>query len=210
MAKKAKHAKHAKGKRNKKSSTLEEKIVIPKEQESKQEEIIEEIGKEHDNLKVMEEELSQDMKKQKKLPKEELKKLNKRILSNMALAIAIIFYLLLLNIGALNIETATYMMDLKVFSMLFIAITIIIFEVSYKKDSGILCIYGIEILVLAVLTLVLPTLYSVQKEHYGMILTGALTIFTIYYIIKAFMIYRKGKKEQLKKVSDINEIIKKK
>lgn len=210
MAKKAKHAKHAKGKRNKKSSTLEEKIVIPKEKESKQEEIIEEIGKEHDNLKVMEEELSQDMKKQKKLPKEELKKLNKRILSNMALAIAIIFYLLLLNIGALNIETATYMMDLKVFSMLFIAITIIIFEVSYKKDSGILCIYGIEILVLAVLTLVLPTLYSVQKEHYGMILTGALIIFTIYYIIKAFMIYRKGKKEQLKKVSDINEIIKKK
>lgn len=210
VAKKAKHAKHAKGKRNKKSSTLEEKIVIPKEKESKQEEIIEEIGKEHDNLKVMEEELSQDMKKQKKLPKEELKKLNKRILSNMALAIAIIFYLLLLNIGALNIETATYMMDLKVFSMLFIAITIIIFEVSYKKDSGILCIYGIEILVLAVLTLVLPTLYSVQKEHYGMILTGALIIFTIYYIIKAFMIYRKGKKEQLKKVSDINEIIKKK
>lgn len=208
MSKKAKHAKHAKG-RSRKSSTWEEKEILPKEQNNNQE-VIEKIEKNQDDIKVMEEELSQDIKKQKKLPKEELKKLNKRILSNMALAIAIIFYLLLLNIGALNIETATYIMDIKVFSMLLIVITIIIFEVSYKKDSGSLCIYGIEILVLAILTLVLPTLYSIQKENYGMILTGMLLAFTIYYMIKSFIIYRKGKKEQLKKASDINEIIKKK
>lgn len=208
VAKKAKHAKHAKGRNSKKTSSFEKKVTIQKEEENRQEELLEEGTQ--DNIKVMEEELSQDIKKQKKLPKEELKKLNKRILNNMALAIAIIAYLLLLNIGALNIETATYIMDVKVFSILLIVITIIIFEVSYKKDSGSLCIYGIEALVLAVLTLGLPTLYSIQKEHYGMILTGALVVFTIYYMIKSFMIYRKGKKEQLKKASDINEIIKKK
>ena len=73
-----------------------------------------------------------------------------------------------------------------------------------------MCIYGIEILVLAILTLGLPTLYIIQKENYSFIITGAILTFTLYYMIKSYLIYRKQKKVHVKKVSDINEIIKKK
>ena len=198
VAKKAKHSKKSS------ESTKEKKL----KQEEKQE-VVEQSLMEN-NWKVMEQELSQGIKEKKKLPEEQLNKLNNRIFKNMLLAIAIIVYLLLLNIGSLNIETPTYIMDLKVFSLLLIATTIIIFEISYKKDSGILCIYGIEILVLAILTLGLPTLYIIQKENYGFIITGAILTFTLYYMIKSYLIYRKQKKVHVKKVSDINEIIKKK
>lgn len=198
VAKKAKHSKKSS------ESTKEKKL----KQEEKQE-VVEQSLMEN-NWKVMEQELSQGIKEKKKLPEEQLNKLNNRIFKNMLLAIAIIVYLLLLNIGSLNIETPTYIMDLKVFSLLLIATTIIIFEISYKKDSGILCIYGIEILVLAILTLGLPTLYIIQKENYGFIITGAILAFTLYYMIKSYLIYRKQKKVHVKKVSDINEIIKKK
>lgn len=198
VAKKAKHSKKSS------ESTKEKKL----KQEEKQE-VVEQSLMEN-NWKVMEQELSQGIKEKKKLPEEQLNKLNNRIFKNMLLAIAIIVYLLLLNIGSLNIETPTYIMDLKVFSLLLIATTIIIFEISYKKDSGILCIYGIEILVLAILTLGLPTLYIIQKENYSFIITGAILTFTLYYMIKSYLIYRKQKKVHVKKVSDINEIIKKK
>lgn len=205
VAKKAKHAKHAKGKSKAKNSTS-----TPKVNTEEKEPLQEERQLEKDKIKVIEQELSQEIKEQKKIPTDKLKKLNNRILKNMMLAIAIILYLLLINMGALNIETITYVRDLKVFSMLFIGITVLIFEISYKKDSGILCIYGIEILILAIITLVLPTLYTMQNEKYGMIIIGILSAFTIYYIVKSIIIYQKERKIHLKNASDINEIIKKK
>lgn len=193
VAQDAKHAKHAKGKSQKKATPKEPTLEIEK-----------------DNIKIIEQELSQGRKEKKKIPTDELERLNNRIFKNMIIAIVIILYLLLIHMGALNIETTTYIMDLKVFSMLLIGLTILIFEISYKKDSGILCIYGMEILMLAIITLLLPTYYTIQNENYGMIIASILITFTIYYIIKSAIIYYKERKLHLKKVSDINEIIKKK
>lgn len=201
VAQNAKHAKHTKRKKQK-------RMIEKVEEKSTKKETILEPRK--DDIKVIEQELSQGVKEKKKIPADELKKLNNRIFKNMIMSIAIILYLLFINIGALNIETTTYIMDLKVFSILLIVLTILVFEVSYKKDSGILCIHGIEILILAIITLILPTWYSVQNENYGIFVTALLIAFTIYYMIKSAIIYYKQRTLHLKKASDINEIIKKK
>jgi len=162
------------------------------------------------SLKEIEQELSADAKKQKQLPKEESNKLNSKVFKNIIIAIAIMIYLIFINIGSLNIETETFITDLKVFSIILISATVIIFEIAYKKDSGTLCVYGIETLVLSIITLVLPTIYTILNEKFGAIVISIAMLFAVYYVGKSIIIYKKEKKNYLKSTSDINEIVKKK
>ena len=147
--------------------------------------------------------------KQKNIPKDELNTINKEIFKNIILAIGIVLYFIFLIFGYINIKGSTYTVDLQVFSMSAIIVTVVIFEKAYKKDSNKLTLFGIELLMLSIVTLLTMYVYSYLNAKYIYIINAVSMIFGTYYVGKCIVIYEKMKKSFLNKKSDVRNIIKK-
>lgn len=168
---------------------------------------------ENEELKQVDEniaKLENELKNKKDIPQKEEKKIYKKVFTNIIIAIIIMVYFYLINLGSSNIETNVFIVDLKVFSMALITLTIILFEYSYKKESIYTCIYGLESFFLALITLFLVYGYMIYIDQFNMMIATAAFAFAVYYLIKAIIIYVKMRKKYIKNLNDINEIIKKK
>ena len=155
-----------------------------------------------DNVKIQIEE-------NKKIPKEEIDKINTRIFNNVLIAIGIMLYFMFLNLGSMNIQSEILITDLKIFGIGILAIAVFLFEYSYKKDDGVICIHGIETLILAIITLFLIPLYNMYNAKFNLIAASLSYLFAIYYVSKSIVIQNKMKKEYYKSINDISEIVKK-
>ncbi|MCI9365270.1 MAG: hypothetical protein HFJ54_01195 [Clostridia bacterium] len=98
--------------------------------------------KKKDNLEKLEKEIEA----KKKLPKEVKEKINSKVFENVVILVIIMVYFVALNLGMNNIPTENYIMDLKVFSIMLLVITIMTFEFGYKKDDGGIWLHGVEIM----------------------------------------------------------------
>lgn len=172
--------------------------------ETKKELIVKETPKELDEVKL--EKIEEEIKKQTTIPEEKKLKINKRIFQNIMVAIVIVLYFTFINLGFYNLEPAKFLVDLQVFSMLTIGITIIVFEIAYKKDSGELAIYGIESLVLSICTLLTIYVGMYYNNKFSYIINTISMLFAIYYVGKSIIIYTKMKRKALKRASDIDKI----
>ena len=157
--------------------------------------------------KEIEEAVEKELKSKKKLPAEELKKINKRVFQNVFLAIVIMFYLDFIILGFVNIENGVFVTDLKVFGMALLLVAIGIFEYAYKKDSGKHIIHGIEILLLAFITILLIYVNLMWSNKFIYITAFVSYVFAIYYVAKSIIIYKKMKKEYF--LEEMKKIIKK-
>ena len=155
------------------------------------------------------EKIEEEIKKQKTIPEERQKKMNKKIFKNIMIAIVVILYLIFINLGFYNIDENTYLTDLKVFSIITIGITIILFEKAYRKDSGEITIYGIETLVLSICTFMATFINIQYKAKYPYIINLIALLFGVYYIGKTIVIYIKLRKNPLYRETDIHKIVKK-
>ncbi len=154
------------------------------------------------------EQLEKVMEEKKKIPKSIKEKISSKIFENIVIAAIIIVYLVALNIGMNNIQTDMYLMDLKVFSIMFLITAILLFEYGYKKDNGELWLHGIEIMVIAIFTLYLIYLYSIYYLSYGRLLLSVGVIYIMYYTAKILITNKKIKKQYKKSLKDITEIVK--
>ena len=137
------------------------------------------------------------------------KKSKKRVLKNSIIAAIMIIYLILLNILSLHIETATYILGIRILCIILAIVSITFFELSYRKDNGYLFLYGAEFLVLATITLFSVSAYSLFYITYNNILAGILAVVVIYYIIKTILTIKNMKKQYYKELNDIRDIVKK-
>ena len=151
----------------------------------------------------------EEEKKRKKIPKEISQEILKKIFINLIIAIAIMGYFAILNYSYDKINQDNLVNIIEICSGVLLLICLILFEVSYKKDSGTLAITAIEFLVLtfhSLLIIHIITRYEYQFQFY--ILTSSYII-AIYYVLKSIILYTKGRREYLKGLSDISEIVKK-
>lgn len=154
------------------------------------------------------EQLEKVMEEKKKIPKNVKDKINSKVFENTVILAIIIIYLAALNIGMGNIQTEMYLMDLKVFSIILLITTILLFEYGYKKDDGELWLHGVEVMTIAIFTLYLIYLYSIYYLNYGTLLASVGIISVVYYIVKILITKRKIKKHYKKSLKDIKEIVK--
>ena len=141
--------------------------------------------------------------------KEIKEKYSKEIYLNILKAIIIVLYFLVLNLAYENISAEHIELGIKIFTMVFLFISIYIFEKAYKKDDDKLAMQGIEILVLSAYTLTsrhITNKFNFNFKTYSLV---ASYIFAIYFIFKCIVIYTKGRKEEAENLSDIKEIVKK-
>ena len=154
-------------------------------------------------------EFEEKIEKTKKMPQDIENKLNKKLLENISMAIAIIVYFMSLIFGKERINATNYTNLLKTYTMCLGILLIIIFEFSYKKESVKSMYTGIEVLILSIVTMFSIYICKVQELKYIFYLALFAYAFSIYYLIKDILIYNKTKKEYLKTLTDIEEITKK-
>lgn len=154
-----------------------------------------------------EKQISMQIEKAQKMPKDEKKKIYKNVFGNILFGILISIYFISLGWGFVNINTRSFVTDLKVFSVILLGITIILFEYAYNKDSGRAALKGVEMLVVSIVSLVLLYMYILYQDKFVMITSICSCVAIVYYFIRAISVYIKDKISWKKTISDVKEII---
>ncbi len=158
-----------------------------------------------ENIKKLDEQIRES----KKIPKEYKKKIRKQTILNVVTVLCMVIYLVSINILSLYLETETYLKTIKILSVILAGISIVYFELSYRKDNEKLFLYGTEVLIISMITLFSTYAYFIYFDTYNKILGIITGVFVLYYLIKTLIIRSRMKKQYYKEQNDIKEIIKK-
>lgn len=134
--------------------------------------------------------------------------LHKEIFHNCLLAIGIMLYICAINMVYIYVPQEVCKIALKIFPMIFIVLTVGIFEFAYRKCSGKITIVGIELLVFSVIILYIPKIYGNLDKAFCIELSFVPIFCGIYYIAKSILIYLKTQKQYQNNLSDVKEIVK--
>lgn len=154
-------------------------------------------------------EMGEKIKEFNKITGEDRQKRNRKVFYTLFTGALVVFVFIFILMGYDNIAEANYITDLKVFSIISIAITICIFEYAYKKDSGELAITGIEILLVSFFILSLYYVLQYKYFDYQDYLLLFTAIFLVYYLLKTLIIYIKENHKYRRTAKEINSIVKK-
>ena len=152
------------------------------------------VEKEHTKL-IKFEEIKNIFKKKKKIPKEDRKQIRKPVIYNILVMIIVILYFVFLILGFNNIDKTVYQTDLKVFALCTLFLSIVLLEKAYKSESRKMAVYGIETLIIAIVTLGLIYVNLMLSSQYVNVLLIILGISVVYYFIKSLIIRSRGKKK---------------
>ena len=130
------------------------------------------------------------------------------IFKNLLKAIGIMCYFIVLNFAYTRMNTERLMNDIEIFSGLFIISGLIMLERAYKKDDGKIALSGIELLCLSMHSLSVNHVITFYQYDFRFYLLTSSYVFAIYYVLKTIVIYTKEKRQYLKTLSDISEIVK--
>lgn len=157
-------------------------------------------------------ELQEEKTKNKFEIKNMLKNLNDTVtgdvLANLAYSSMIMIYFMFFNIQYEVLPENFLIKYINISSLIFLGISILMIELSYKKEKDSILLYGVEFLLLAIFTLLIkhiPKLLSCNVQTY--ILIGSY-LFALYYMLKSTVLYTKERQEELKSFIDIKEIVK--
>ena len=150
----------------------------------------------------------EEITEKRKMTQEVKNEINKRIFFNCLVAIGIMLYICVIDVVYIYSETKIINIALKIFSMIFIFLTVGVFEFAYRKDSGRIAIVGIELLVFSVIVLYIPQIYTNIDKAFCQVLTFTPIFCAIYYITKSILIYIKSEKKYQNNLSDVKEIMK--
>ena len=137
-----------------------------------------------------------------------MEKANNKIFRNILYAILIMLYFVGTYIAYIKLPEEIFSRILQLVTMILLVITIIVFEIAYKKDSGLLALNGIEALIIACHALAIPYVLKVFNWNLVWYVTISGYVFAIYYVFKSIIVYTTGKKEYLHSFSDIADIVK--
>lgn len=155
------------------------------------------------------EKIEQEIYEKTRLSKEVKDGIIKEVFINIMIAILIIVYFNFLILGSIGTVKNIRTVDFNIFSIIFLGLSILLFEIGYKKDSGKFGLYGVEMLIIALFTLFLPYIIFELDASYKKYYLSVSAYIAIYYSIKSICITVKTRKKYMTNVNDIKEIVKK-
>lgn len=136
----------------------------------------------------------------------------KIISSNFKRIIGIVFYFFVLSYAYAKMDHTRLFADIQAFSGMFLFLGLLVFEKAYKEENDkkllSLTITGVELIVLSMYSLSIVHITTFFKYDVIKYLELSAGVFSIYYVLKAIVMYTLDKKNSLKKLSDISEIVK--
>ena len=149
------------------------------------------------------EKIEEEIKNSKKNKKEQKKKRDyKDATINIIIALLAISYFFGLLISSKEISTITFITYLKTIIIVEVIATLAIFEKAYRKDKGTLAINGIEMLVIAGVTVFILDWVSKRNPYINTYIAIIIGTVASYYLIKILVI---GIKKIRKKRVDTEE-----
>jgi len=165
-----------------KSNKIKEKVAD--EKDSEEGKIAKKDQFDIEKLKSIEKEIK---KTRKKVSKDvNLKRTN--ILTNLFIAIFLNVYFAMLLKATINIPAIELLTDFRVFIIFEVICTIVLIEISIKRDSLIFFWFGIEMMFIGVATLAYMNLYGFNYPRMGLFTSLCIGTFTVYYLIKVLII----------------------
>lgn len=155
------------------------------------------------------EKIEKEIDEKTKLPEDTKEKIIKEVFTNIVMAIGVMIYLTFLILGSVGAVKNIRIIDFNIFSIILLGISILLFEIAWKRGSGKLAMHGIEVLVIALFTLFLPYIIFELNSPYKKFYLIASAYTTVYYSIKSIYIAIKSRKKYMVTVNDIKDIIKK-
>lgn len=137
----------------------------------------------------------------------EKKKISTNVYENILIAVAVMLYFIIINFANISLKEETFLISIKIVSSIIFAMGIILLEVAYHKDSAKIAVHALEVLVLSGLTLSINHIAQIKKISFQNFTLMSSYTFSIYYILKAAILYTKKKKDYVEKLSDIKEIV---
>lgn len=155
------------------------------------------------------EKIEKEIDEKTKLPDNIKDKIKREVFTNIVVAAVLVTYFIFIVLGSIGSIKNVRTIDLNIFSMIFLGIAILLFEIAYRKDEGSLAIYGIESLAVAIFTLFLPyIIFELDETHKKYYLLASIYI-AAYYILKSIYIATRTRTKYMNSISDVKEIVKK-
>lgn len=155
-----------------------------------------------------ENEIIKQIKEKKRFPEDVKNKMMNQIVECVLSAIIVYAYFIFLELGARNIHNNIYVTDLKVFSVSFAVLAVVFLEKGYSDKNSKKLFMGIEILIIAILTMLLEYCALYFSARYRIMIPIFAILYNIYFILKALIGISKIKNEHRKNSNDIKEIVK--
>ena len=145
----------------------------------------------------------------KTISKEIDKKSSTKIFINLIIAVVIMGYFCLMSVVYKNFLQSGIVNVVKVATLVFLGITLVLIEIAYKKESTRFFIHALEALALAIHSLTTMHIIKIYNFDFQTYILASSYIFSIYYVLKTIVINTKERSKFLKELSDIPEIVKK-
>ncbi|MBR0490595.1 MAG: hypothetical protein IJJ82_00920 [Clostridia bacterium] len=145
----------------------------------------------------------------KKISKLVDKKTAKKVFSNLIIAVLVMAYFCIISAVYDNIHETGIIGVIKIATMVFLGIALILIEFAFKRESKTLLIHTFEALAIALHSLTIVYVTRVFNLDFKRYILVSSYIFSIYYVLKAIIINTKARKEYLNNLSDISDIVKK-
>ncbi|MBR3002257.1 MAG: hypothetical protein IKF38_01615 [Clostridia bacterium] len=158
-------------------------------------------------MKILKTEEKNNEKKQ--ISREIDKKISNKIFINLLIAVAIMIYFCGLSVVYKNIQLDSIVGVVKIATLVFLAITLILIEIAYKKESKRVFIHSMETLALASHSLTTMHVIKIYDFDFNNYILISSYIFSVYYVLKSLIINTKARSDYLKGLSDISEIVQK-
>lgn len=134
--------------------------------------------------------------------------MKKTMFKNLLRAVGVMCYFIVLNFAYSRMNLDRLVGDIKVFSGTFLVLGILALEKAYKEENGEIAITGVELFVLSFHSLSIMHMISLFQYDFRLYLLVSSYVIAIYYVLKAILNYTKDRREYLKGLSDISEIVK--
>ena len=146
------------------------------------------------------------IKEERKLSKKSKDAIIARCVANAAIGISIMLLIFTFIFARNFLDKNIAMFIYNVCAIIFLSLTIVLFEIAYKKDSGKIALVSVELFILTIITLFAP--YFLYKFSI-IYIYGIIALTAIYYTVKIIRISFKERKQYLFNSNDFSNIIKK-
>lgn len=154
-----------------------------------------------------EREIIKQMEEKRKIPLEVKNEIMSKIWECVLSAIIVYTYFIFVNLGIRNIHQDILLTDLKVFSVSLAVVAVMMLETAYRKKEIKNLYRGIEVLGLAIITMLLQYIILYLTPKYRIMVPIFAVIYNVYFVLKALFLIYKTKSNYMKNLSDIKEIV---
>ena len=141
------------------------------------------------------------------IPKDVMNQINTKIFKELLMSILIFIYYVIIYTIFQKINNTIFTYYLNICTCICSVSAIVLFEIGYRNDNERLFIRGIEIMALGLITLFMPYVFLKRGKTFISLYALSCLYISVYYSIKALVVYISEIRKYRRGLSDIKEIL---